>query len=206
MKFFDFERKINNQAIFTAEEVKTIFYNQENIMVQISFWVKKGYLKKIEKGVYILANREPDLDSMLMAGKIYYPSYLSLEFALNYYGIIPDIPGTYTSVTSRKTKNFQNEFGNYSYQQVKQDFFTGYNVLKDQNISFNFATPEKAMMDYLYLNKDRLVPEENFWQELRINEEFKFNKKMLNDYKKLLKNKKVTILLDSLLNYQKNVR
>lgn len=206
MKFFDFEEKMNNQPVFTTKEVKTIFYDQKNIIIQLSFWCKKGYIKKIERGLYILTNKEREIDLMTIACKIYSPSYLSLEFALNYYGIIPDIPGTYTSVTSRKTKKFRNNFGNYSYQKVKKEFFIGYKVLEINNISFNFATPEKALLDYLYLNKNRFLPREDFWRELRIDEDFKFDTKMLDDYMKLLKNKKTETLLSSLLSYQKNAR
>lgn len=206
MHFFEFEKEMANTPIFTSNELKTIFYNQKNILVQVAFWIKKGYIKKIEKGVYLLAIEEHNIDPMSLAGKIYKPSYLSLEFALNHYGIIPDIPGTYTSVSSRKTKFFKNEFGNFSYQKVKEGLFTGYKTVSSGKVSFNVATPEKAIMDFIYFNKNKFIPEFNYWQELRIDEDFKFNKKIINSYKKLFRDKKVNILIDSLLNYQKNAR
>jgi hypothetical protein len=66
--------------------------------------------------------------------------------------------------------------------------------------------PEKAVMDYLYLNKDKLAAEEAFWKEMRIDEEFKFRKTKIEEYKRLLSDKKVDELINSLLKYQKNAR
>ncbi|MDD3487499.1 MAG: hypothetical protein PHF35_03950 [Candidatus Moranbacteria bacterium] len=197
---------MKNYPIFNASEVKAVFFDEKNILVQVAFWVKKGYLLKIKKGLYVLSSAESNIDPMLLAGKIYAPSYLSLEFALNYHGIIPDIPGTYTSVTSRKTAYFKNNFGNFSYQKIKPDLFSGYEPVQKGDIFFDIATPEKAILDYIYLNKNRLVAKGDFWKEMRINEEFKFSKKALALYEKLYDDKKIGKLVESLLSYQKNAR
>lgn len=204
MEFYSFEERMRNYPVFSASEVKTVFFDQKNILVQVAFWLKKGYLKKIKHGLYVLAKNSGDIDPMLLAGKIYAPSYLSLEFALNYYGIIPDIPGTYTSVTSRTTKYFKNPFGNFTYQKIKAEIFTGYETKTEKNVSFNIATPEKALVDYIYLNKNKLKEEAAFWREMRIDDDFRFKINMLNSYKNMLKDKKVNRLIESVLNYQKN--
>lgn len=206
MKFFDFEQKMTSYPVFSSKELKTVFFDTENILVQVAFWQKKGYIRRIEKGLYILTSAQNKVDSVVLANKIYRPSYLSLEFALNYYGIIPDIPGIYTSVTSRKTKNFQNDFGTYSYQKIKEEFFSGYKAVARDGVTYNIAEPEKALMDYLYLNKNKFVVDFDFWKELRIDEEFKFNKGEIKRYKKLFQNKKVSLLVDNLLEYQKDAR
>jgi len=206
MKFFDFEQKIKEYPVFSSGELKTIFFVEKNILVQVAFWLKKGYIKKVKKGLYMLTSMVDKVNLVVLANKIYNPSYLSLEYALNYYGIIPDIPGTYTSVTTRKTENFKNEFGNYSYQKIKEELFVGYKIIQDGNLSYNIAEPEKALMDYLYLNKNKFVADFDFWKELRIDEDFKFDKKEISKYKKLFSNKKVNLLVDNLLNYQKDVR
>lgn len=206
MKLFDFEAKMANYPVFSAQEVKAIFHKEENILEQIAFWIKRGYLTRVEKGLYVLTNRKDEIDPMVLASKIYRPSYLSTEFALNYYGIIPDIPGTYTSVTSRKTITYDNEFGKYFYQKIKKDFFTGYVGKEINGISFNLATPEKAILDYIYLNKNKIVASDDYWRELRIDEDFVFDKKNIKRYLKLINNNKVDSLVDSLFSYQKNAR
>lgn len=206
MKFYDFEEKMKNYPVFTASEVKSIFFDQKNIVSQIAFWLKRGYLNRIKDGLYVLTKVKNEINPMVFAEKIYEPSYLSMEFALNYYGIIPDIPGTYTSVTARTTKYFKNSFGNFTYQKVKTDFFTGYEARIEKNVSFNIANPEKALIDYVYLNKNSIKDDIEFWKEMRIDEDFKFKKKKLDLYKKLLNDKKVNKLIESVLSYQKNVR
>lgn len=205
MDFYDFEEKMKNYPVFTASEVKNIFFDQKNIIIQIAFWIKKGYLKKVKKGVYVLSRIKNEISPMVLAGKMYDPSYLSMEFALNYYGIIPDIPGTYTSVTSRTTKYFKNNFGNFTFQKIKPEFFTGYETRSEKNISFNMATPEKALVDYVYLNKNRIPSGVGFWQEMRIDEEFKFKKKKIDLYLSILNDEKVNALIKVFLNYQNNV-
>lgn len=206
MKFFDFEQKMLNYPLFSAGELKVIFFNEKNILIQVAFWVKKGYLKKIRKGLYILTSKTTSIDSVMLANKIYQPSYLSLEYALNYYGIIPDIPGVYTSVTTRGTEKFTNEFGTYSYRKIKKELFAGYTIVENNKIFYSIATPEKALMDYLYLNKNKFVADFDFWKELRIDDDFKFDKKEIKKYKKLFNNKKVDLLVDNLLKYQKYAR
>ena len=204
MDFYDFEEKMKNYPVFTASEARNVFFDQKNILVQIAFWLKKGYLEKIKNGLYILSRVKNETNPMVLAEKIYEPSYLSLEFALNYYGIIPDIPGTYTSVTSRTTKYFKNQFGNFTYQKIKPEFFTGYETRIEKGVSFNVATAEKALVDFIYLNKNKISDDFNFWKEMRIDEDFKFKKKKLDFYAKLLGDKKVSKLIKSVLNYQKN--
>lgn len=206
MRYYDFEEKMKNYHIFTSLQVKNIFFDQKNIITQLAFWIKKGYLQRIREGIYVLSNDINRINPVVFAGKIYEPSYLSMEFALNYYGIIPDIPGTYTSITSRTTKYFKNSFGNFTYQKVKPEFFIGYEARTENNISFNIATPEKALMDYVYLNKNRIINSDDFWREMRIDEDFKFKKEKLELYKKILNDKKVNKLIDGILKYQKYAR
>jgi len=206
MKFFDFEQKMLNYPVFSSGELKTIFFDDKNILVQVAFWLKKGYLKKIKKGLYILTSAVNKIDPIVLADKIYKPSYLSLEYALNYHGIIPDIPGIYTSVTTRKTETFQNEFGTYTYQKIKPELFTGYEIIQSENLSYAIANPEKALFDYLYLNKNKCVEDFEFWRELRIDEDFQFRERYIKQYKKLFQDKKVSLLVDNLLKYQKNAR
>lgn len=61
-----------------------------------------------------------------IANKIYKPSYISLQYALSHYGMIPEAVMQVTSVTSLKTMQFKNEFGEYFYQTVKPELMFGY--------------------------------------------------------------------------------
>jgi predicted transcriptional regulator of viral defense system len=83
---------------------------------------------------------------------MYRPSYISLHSALSFYGIIPEEVVSITSVTTMKTNQFVNDFGTYTYQKVKRNLFFGYEpkLLQDGRAML-FATPEKAILDLLYL-------------------------------------------------------
>ena len=78
MKFFDFELKTMNNPVFSSREVENIFYQEENILEQIAFWIKRGYLMRIKKGVYVLTKKKTEIDPLVLANKLYSLSYLCL--------------------------------------------------------------------------------------------------------------------------------
>jgi predicted transcriptional regulator of viral defense system len=96
------------------------------------------------------------MDEMVLfiaANKIYEPSYVSLESALAYYQIIPETVLGVTSVSSRKTKQYESAWGVFSYRSVKPQYMIGYQVIETSpGIKFKIAYLEKALLDYLYLN------------------------------------------------------
>ena len=88
----------------------------------------------------------------MIANRIYSPSYISLELALNHYGIIPEAVLQFTSVTTQKTKEFETEFGQFTYKSLKEDLFWGYQIIENGEIGVQIAHLEKAILDTLYLN------------------------------------------------------
>jgi predicted transcriptional regulator of viral defense system len=116
-------------------------------------WTRKGYLVRLRQGVYAFPEYKAKPDSAAyFAGKIYSPSYISLHSALAFYGLIPESVVQMTSVTSRKTARFRNDFGEYSYQSVRADLMFGY-VQRPlaEGRTLTQATREKALLDLLYL-------------------------------------------------------
>jgi predicted transcriptional regulator of viral defense system len=132
---------------------------------------------------------------------MYSPSYVSLHSALAFYGIIPEAIVQITAVSSLKKVNFENIFGSFSYQQILPELMFGYEQKSFLNKqSLIFATPEKAILDLLYL-----YPQYNNEQEiteLRFDEEFMqedLNVERLNEFtekyhSKILRNR-VDLLL-----------
>ena len=88
-----------------------------------------------------------------MANQLLWPSYVSLESALGYYGFIPESVADVTSVSTKKTSRFINSIGRFVYQRIKPDAFRGYRSYKDEaGLECLIAEPEKAVVDFLYLN------------------------------------------------------
>ena len=126
---------------------------REQVRVQIHRWTKTGKLLRLRKGLYAFAEpyqRQP-LSPPALAAVIYPPSYLSLQWALGFYGLIPERVVTLTSVTTRQTNAFQNPLGNFAYRHVKPVLFTGYRKLAMGNEAVWMASPEKALLDFWYL-------------------------------------------------------
>ncbi len=112
--------------------------------------VKSGKYIPIKRGLY---ETDKKVASYLLAGSIYGPSYISFEFALSFYGLIPEkvVAVTSASFEKKKKKFYQTKFGNFSYKDVPSIIFPlGINILKEGNYYFRMASPEKALCDKLY--------------------------------------------------------
>lgn len=112
--------------------------------------VQKGEYIKITKGLYETDRSTP---GYLLAGSIYGPSYLSFEFALGYYGMIPEAVYTFTSATfeKKKKKRFETPFGTFTYRDVPSGVYPlGLEIIEEGSYAFTIASREKAICDQLY--------------------------------------------------------
>ena len=91
-----------------------------------------------------------------MANRLYGPSYISLEYALAYYRFIPETVYTVTSVTTKITREFAAQGKSYEYSRIKRKAYTGYQLIKEGQVSILMAVPEKALVDYCYFVDLRL--------------------------------------------------
>lgn len=133
-----------------------------------------GELIQVVKGLY---ETDQDTPGHLLAQSIYGPSYLSFNYALARYGLIPEAVYTYTSATcfKNKKKEYTNSFGNFTYRDVPADVFPLELYLREEgDRSYWIAGPEKALCDKLYsLPPSRNMKElrELLFDDLRIDEE-----------------------------------
>ena len=114
----------------------------------INYHLKTGLFIKLRNGLYGLKTRPPS--SLEIANRVYGPSYVSLEYAMMFYSIIPDTVYTITSVNTKSSREFVINNVSYTYSKIKKSAFKGYlRKSMDGNIVF-IAEPEKAFVDYLY--------------------------------------------------------
>ena len=165
-------------------------------------WCRKGLLLKLRNQYYAFPEfrQEPD-SARFVANSIYKPSYISLHSALSFYGMIPEEVVQLTSVTTRKTERFENAFGTFHYQNVKTALYFGYEARTMRNgRSLLLATPEKALLDLLYLNPYYKTVHD--MEELRLDEDFlqsEFNWGRLHDYLAQIGSKTLTQRVKRLL-------
>lgn len=128
-------------------------YKQPDI--KLKQMVKKGELVKVVRSLY---EDDRNASPHLLAGAIYGPSYISFEYALSRYGLIPERVETVTSATFRKGKNklYDTPFGMFSYSDIPALAYPHEVTLEEENGRvFQVALPEKALCDTLY--KERPV-------------------------------------------------
>ncbi len=191
MKYIDFYNHFKEYPIIHLSDIKNVESDFDHR--RLYEWQKKHYLKKVANNFYIFADKQlSDFEMNFISNKLYEPSYLSFEYALSYYNLIPETVFLYTSVTTRKTRIIKSEIGNFAYRNIKTGLFFGYRLVKNEKISFKIADPEKALLDFLYFRSD--IINENDIYELRISKEtFKeiMNYNKLNNYLKKFGSKKL---------------
>ncbi|MDP4001722.1 MAG: hypothetical protein Q8P69_01605 [bacterium] len=151
-------RNLVQENIFTLLEIKQYFSEKtdDEIRIQLSRFAKRGLITAIKRGIYCFDSTK--IDELELANKLYKPSYISVETALNYYGIIPDVVSEVVSVTPTTTKYFSNSWGKYRYLKIKKELFWGYSQVELVGGGFYLlAEKEKALLDYFYFRKIRQI-------------------------------------------------
>ncbi|MFO7914231.1 MAG: hypothetical protein R6U43_00880 [Candidatus Krumholzibacteriales bacterium] len=139
------------------------------IRLQLSRWVKDGRVIKIHKGLYTLARpyRKVDPEPFVIANALKSPSYVSLQSALSWHGLIPEFVPVTTSVTTARPQVIETPLGRFEYRHVKTSMFCGYRKINLSGRQDAFmANAEKAILDLVYLTPGGDSPE--FLRELRL--------------------------------------
>ena len=183
MTYIQFYNEWHRLACFSVSQVRAIYpdFHRGNFVQ----WQQAGYIVSLRQGWYAFADylQQPDY-ARYFAGKICAPSYISLHTALSFYGIIPEAVVEITSVTTQKTCRYENAFGQFSYQTIRPRLFWGFEpkTMRDGK-QYMMATPEKAIIDLLYLYPQYSTLEE--LRELRFDEDWmrdELNKERLMEY------------------------
>lgn len=183
--------------IFSPFEFKQIFnVSQKSTSFFINYNVKKGFFIKLKNGFYAFKNHFPP--EVEIANRIYSPSYISLEYAMSHYNIIPDTVYSVTSITTKTTREFVINNISYSYRKIKKSGFTGYAKKNVNGHMALIAEPEKAFIDYLYFVS---LGKKSVYDRIEIKN---LKKEKLIYYAKLFKKDSIIKLLNDI--YDKNRR
>lgn len=118
----------------------------------LSRLAQQGLAKSLRHGIWTL---EPDLDPLLLPEYLTtpLPAYVSLQSALYFHGMISQIPHIIYVASLAKTRRVSTSIGTYSIHRLAPEFFGGYEI--DSSTDVKMATPEKALLDVLYLSAAR---------------------------------------------------
>lgn len=205
MRFNNFKNQIKDFPVFSSAQFVAQADNKQLLRNQISMWKKQDLIIPLKKGLYVLNEHDRRITPSreFIANQLVFPSYISIEYALGFYNIIPERAFQVTSVTSKKTMRFENVFGTFTFRSIRNDLFFGFIPLKDENeMSFMIAEKEKAFLDFLYFNlsnidvNDRTVLQESYRME-NLDE---LNRYLILDYAERFRSKKLSRLVNNLIN------
>ena len=121
---------------------------------KISDLLRKGSIIRIKKGLYIFGDeyRRRPFSREILANLIYGPSYISLDYALHHYGLIPERVEAVPSVTTGRSRRFPTSVGLFTYRMIPLEAFRiGMDQIEiGDGRAFLMATPAKALADKLY--------------------------------------------------------
>ena len=123
---------------------------------KISDLKKKEILTPLKNGYYLYnpIGSGVLLSKEIVANVLFGPSAVSLDFALSFYGLIPESVHEITSITTKRTKIFKTPIGVFSYKQIKKELFNiGLEIGTSKNGNFMIACKERSLCDKIYFTK-----------------------------------------------------
>ncbi len=144
-------------AFFTRQNLEILLgKNRRTLDYRISALIAAEILLPLKAGVYlnrVYYERSDQPEELLcyVATQLVEPSYISLEYALSFYGVLAESVYSLTLITPKKTRLLRNQLMNFQYRSLKEELFFGFEQKSIGSFTYNIATPAKALFDYIYL-------------------------------------------------------
>lgn len=148
-------KKMKQPVFRTADVMALLNVNKSHASVLLSRLSSSGHLIRLKRGLWaFVEGSDPLLLSEYLTAP--FPSYISLQTALYYHGMISQIPVITYVISTARTTTYETVLGAFSIHHVSASYFFGYESVGEHNVKM--ATPEKALLDFLYLSpaKSRL--------------------------------------------------
>jgi len=155
MIVMDFIKKLKELGIFSIADIEILYPGMDKR--RLFEWKKKGYIEKLRNGWYCLPEFfEETYCSWIIANAVHSPSYISLESALDYYGLIPEGVFMTTSVSTNRPLRIAMAGHDYSFSHIKINLFGGYQLVGADRYKrkIRVADLEKAIVDFFYFHSE----------------------------------------------------
>ncbi len=144
---------------FRMQDLNSVYPGCANLATKARRLENAGEIIRLKKGLYITSSKisRVPVSPFLVANHMYGPSYISMQTALRFYGMIPETVYEIQSMTTGLTKEYSNDIGKFRYVHVSPEYYNcGVVVAEESGISFMIASPAKALCDLMvyspYLN------------------------------------------------------
>jgi len=154
MEFTELLKIVQDEPVFETGLLLSGNTNPREIHRQISRWRQTGKIYQLRRGLYCLAPPFQKIypHPFLVANRLRPGSYVSLQSALAYFGMIPEYVPVTTSITTSRPAQWDTPVGVFDFRHIQVDFFDGYRFVDlGENQRAFIATPEKALLDLVYL-------------------------------------------------------
>lgn len=145
---------VGNEPVFSSALLLAGQVSIPQVRLQLSRWVKAGKLLQLRRGLYVLAPawQKVQPHPFLVANALHRGSYVSLQSALAFHGVIPEHVPTVTSVGPGRPETVRNAIGAFALTHVASRMSFAYTRTEVATRQFAFvASPEKALLDLVYL-------------------------------------------------------
>jgi hypothetical protein len=200
VKFDELLAIVQDEPVFDTTLILSGDIDPMDVRRQLSRWTAAGRLYQLRRGLYSLAPpfQKVRPDPFVIANHLVRPSYVSLQSALSFYGLIPESVPVTTSITTGRPAFYSTPLGDFSFRHVNVPFFRDFDVLEPSEKQPAFvATPEKALIDLIYLEPGS--DNEAFLFELRLDLEESLDINGLHKLSLELGNKKAMRAVDLLI-------
>ena len=179
MEFNSLLKLIGDEPIFESSILLAGDVDPKLIRIQLSRWIKAGKIYQLRRGLYSIAppyqRQQPH--PFLVANHLQKASYVSLQSALSFYGLIPEVVNITTSVSTGRPERLDTPLGTFEFRHIKTELLFGYRMTELGEQSALIATPEKALLDLIYLQPGGDSP--TYLKELRLQNTEKLDKDLL---------------------------
>ena len=169
MDFAELLRIVGDEPAFETGLLLSGDVDARDVRRQLSRWAAAGRIYQLRRGVYALAQpfQKVKAHPFVLANSMARASYVSRQSALAHYGMIPEYTPVVTSVTTQRPNRWDTPMGSFDYRRIKKDLFWGYRWLELGGGQAAFvATPEKALLDLIYLHAG--ADDHDYLSELRL--------------------------------------
>jgi len=199
MEFNDLLDLVGEEPVFNSALLMAGDVNPRLMRQQLSRWVKSGKVYKLRRGLYALAPpyQKCKPHPFLVANYLQRGSYVSLQSALARYSLIPEVTYVTTSVSHGRPEKIETPLGVFEFRHLKRDLLFGYELQDLGGQSAFIATPEKALLDLIYLQPGG--EKEAYLTELRLQNLDQLNPERLRVYTERFKMLKMRTAVERII-------
>lgn len=153
MEFDHLLKLIGDDPVFETSLLLAGNINPKIVRLQLTRWVNSGRIYQLRRGLYSIAPPYQKIKPhpFLVANRLQRASYVSLQSALAFYGLIPEIVNITVSITAGRPERLETPLGIFEFRHIKSNLLFGYQMTDLVGQSTLVATPEKALLDLVYL-------------------------------------------------------